>query len=103
MEGVKPMRKINELKKILQYHKGELKDKYKVDEIGIFGSYIKEEQKETSDIDILVGFEKPVDLFTFVRLKNHLSDLLNINVDLVMKKALKPNIGEKILREVLYI
>ena len=97
------MRKINELKKILQDNKNELKDKYKVDEIGIFGSYIKEEQKETSDIDILVEFKKPIDLLTFVSLKNHLSDLLNVNVDLVIKKALKPNIGKNILREALYI
>jgi len=54
-------------------------------EIGLFGSYTKGSQKETSDVDILVEFEKAIDLFTFVQLKNHLSDLLNINVDLVIK------------------
>ena len=80
------MRKINEIKKLLQDNKDE-----------------KEEQKETSDIDILVEFKKPIDLLTFVSLKNHLSDLLNVNVDLAMKKALKPNIRKNILREALYI
>lgn len=97
------MRKLDELKKILQDHKDELKDKYGVNEIGFFGSYTKEKQKETSDIDILVEFQKSIDLLTFVRLKNYLSELLDVNVDLVMKKALKPNIGKRILREVTYI
>jgi predicted nucleotidyltransferase len=50
-----------------------------------------------------VEFEKAIDLFTFVHLKNHLSDLLGVNVDLVTKKALKPKIGERILSETVYI
>jgi len=47
-----------------------------------------------------LSYKKAVDLLTFVNLKNHLSDLLNTNVDLVMKKALKPGIGQRILKEV---
>lgn len=97
------MKKLEELRKILQNHKDKLKDEYAVNEIGIFGSYIKEEQIETSDIDILVDFQKAIDLLTFVHLKNHLSKLLNVNVDLVMKRALKPNIGQRILKDVIYI
>ncbi len=97
------MKKLEELRTILQYHKEDLKDEYAVNEIGIFGSYTKEEQIETSDIDILVDFQKAIDLLTFVHLKNHLSKLLNVNVDLVMKKALKPNIGQRILKDVIYI
>jgi len=50
-----------------------------------------------------VEFEKAIDLFTFVHLKNYLSDLLGVNVDLVTKKALKPKIGERILSETVYI
>ncbi len=97
------MKKLEELRTILQYHKEDLKDEYAVNEIGIFGSYTKEEQIETSDIDILVDFQKAIDLLTFVHLKNHLSKLLNVNVDLVMKRALKPNIGQRILKDVIYI
>ncbi len=97
------MKKLEELRKILQNHKNNLENEYAVKEIGIFGSYTKEEQIETSDIDILVDFQKAIDLLTFVHLKNHLSKLLNVNVDLVMKKALKPNIGKRILRDVIYI
>lgn len=69
----------------------------------MFGSVVKNEQHETSDVDTLVEFDKAVDLFAFVNLKNHLSDLLSINVDLVMKKALKPKIGQRILQEVVKI
>jgi predicted nucleotidyltransferase len=97
------MKKVDELKKILQDNKAILKDEYGVVEIGIFGSYTKGNQKKTSDVDILVEFEKPIDLFTFVHLKNHLTELLGVNVDLVTKKALKPKIGERILSETVYI
>ena len=97
------MKKLNELKKILQDHKSSLKDEFGVIEIGLFGSYTKGNQKKDSDVDILVEFEKAIDLFTYVHLKNHLSDLLGVNVDLVAKKALKPKIGKRILSETVYI
>ena len=97
------MQKVDELKKILQDHKATLKSEYGVIEIGLFGSYTKGNQKKSSDIDILVEFEKAIDLFTFVQLKNHLSVLLGVNVDLVIRKALKPKIGERILSETVYI
>ena len=97
------MKKVDEIKNILQDYKATLKEEYGVIEIGMFGSYIKGKQKKTSDVDILVEFEKAIDLFTFVHLKNHLSDLLGVNVDLVTKKALKPEIGKRILSETVYI
>ena len=97
------MKTINEIKKIVEFHKGEFKEKYGVKSIGIFGSYLRKEQTQTSDIDVLVEFEKPIGLVEFVGLKNHLSDLLEMKVDLVMKKALKPGIGRRILSEVVYV
>ncbi|RMF96267.1 MAG: nucleotidyltransferase [Candidatus Schekmanbacteria bacterium] len=97
------MRNLEDLKNILQEHKEELSQKYGVIEVGIFGSYVKNKQDEASDVDILVDFRESVDLLTFVHLKNYLSELVGTNVDLVMKKALKPGIGRRILREVMYI
>jgi len=91
------------LRKILKAHREELTEKYNVSEIGIFGSFVKNRQNDTSDVDILVEFNKGIDLLTFVNLKNFLSDLLKVNVDLVMKKALKPKIGQRILQEVVNI
>jgi predicted nucleotidyltransferase len=97
------MKKLNELKAILRIHKASLKDEFGVIEIGLFGSYIKGSQKKDSDVDILVEFEEAIDLFTYVHLKNHLSDLLGVNVDLVTKKALRPKLGERILSETVYV
>lgn len=91
------------MRKILKAHREELTEKYNVSEIGIFGSFVKNRQNDTSDVDILVEFNKGIDLLTFVNLKNFLSDLLKVNVDLVMKKALKPKIGQRILQEVVNI
>jgi predicted nucleotidyltransferase len=92
-----------EIREMLETHKKELNREYHVKGIGIFGSYLRGEQRETSDVDILVEFDRPVGLIEFVRLKNYLSDLLGVKVDLVMKKALKPRIGQRILSEVLYV
>jgi len=97
------MKTIAEIRTLLAEHKAKLLEKYGVKEIGVFGSYLREEQKETSDVDILVEFKRPVGMLTFINLKNYLSDLLGINVDLVTKKALKPRIGERILSEVVYV
>lgn len=94
-------RELKDLKNLLPTYKTDLKKNYGVSEISIFGSYIKSEQHTASDLDLLVEFEKPVDLFTFVHIKNELSDLLNVKVDLVMKRALKLGIGQRILREVI--
>lgn len=80
-----------------------LRQRFKVKQIGIFGSFIRGEQKETSDLDILVEFEGSVSFFEFLRLERYLSHLLQKKVDLVMKSALKPTIGREILREVIYI
>ncbi len=97
------MRDIEELKAILLEHKYELENEYGVKTIGVFGSYIKNREKKSSDLDIMVEFQNAIDLLSFVHLKNYLSELLDLNVDLVMKKALKPKIGERILKEVIYI
>ncbi|HEX9665863.1 MAG TPA: nucleotidyltransferase family protein [Thermodesulfobacteriota bacterium] len=88
---------------ILKEHKAELKERYGVREIGIFGSYVRGEYKEKSDLDILVEFEEDakIGLLKFVNLENYLSDLIGFKVDLVEKSALKPRIGKNILREVI--
>lgn len=78
----------------------ELKERYHVSYLGVFGSYVRGEQKPGSDLDVLVEFSKTPTIFKFVNLENYLSDALGVKVDLVMKDALKPNIGKCILSEV---
>jgi len=97
------MKTIEEIKKKLIKIKPFLKEKYKVKEIGVFGSYIKGTQGKKSDLDILVEFEEVPDLFTYIEIEEFLSRQLNMKVDLVMKSALKPYIGKFILQEVKYI
>ena len=97
------MAKIGLLKRILTRHKMELKQKYHVKEIGIFGSYVRGNQKRKSDVDILVEFEEVPGLFKFIELEDYLTEILGIKTDLVMKDALKPYIGKHILDEVIYL
>jgi hypothetical protein len=82
-----------------------LSKKYKVKEIGVFGSYVRGEQKKQSDLDILVEFEETANLslLDFIRVENYLSDVLGIKVDLVEKHTLKPRIGKHVLEEVVQI
>ncbi len=91
---------ITEIKEILKKHKAELENKYHISEIGIFGSYVKNEQTHQSDIDILVDFSSPISLFEFINIEEELSKALNRKVDLVSRNALKPHIGKHILAEV---
>ena len=60
---------------------------------------MRNEQNENSDVDMLVEFAAPIELLAFVDLKNYLPDLLEINVDLVMKRVLKPKAGQRVLEE----
>lgn len=97
---------MNKKEEIIQKLKGlkpEIEQRYKVNEIGIFGSYSRNEQTEDSDIDILIDYERGMTIFKFCELENWLSDILGKKVDLVMKKALKPRIGKRILKEVVYL
>ena len=76
---------------------------YGVQRLGLFGSYVKEKQRKMSDIDILVAFNRDIDLFDFLDLREFLESQLSIKVDLVMESALKPAIGKRILSEVEYV
>jgi predicted nucleotidyltransferase len=99
------MNRLEEIKRKLVEIKPILQEKYKVKEIGIFGSYVKGKQRKSSDIDILIDFEEDaqIGLLTFVALENFLTELLGVKVDLVMKNSLKPNISKTILNEVIYL
>ena len=92
-----------ELVSILRDHLPELGERYGVATLGIFGSYVRGEEKEDSDLDILVEFARSTDLFEFAALEIYLSELLEAKVDLVMKSALKRRIGKRIMREVVEV
>jgi predicted nucleotidyltransferase len=97
------MKTIEEIKKTLNEQMPILQEKYGVRKIGIFGSYVRGEPQIDSDLDLLVEFDKSIDLLMFINLENYLSDILGIKAELVMKDALKPRIGKRILEEVVYL
>ncbi len=89
--------------KILTDLKGEIRQKYKAQIKGIFGSYARGEQKDTSDIDILVDFEDDADLFDFTGLALFLEEKLNIHVDIIPEKSLRKEIKRSVLKEVIRV
>lgn len=97
------MRTLEEINSILAGKMPELRAHYGVSELGIFGSCARSEQTASSDVDLLVSFERPVGFLTFLKLENHLASLLGVRVDLVSRKALKPAIGRRILNEVRFV
>lgn len=97
------MKNLDEIKTILRQNQNELQVRFKVNNIGVFGSYVRGEQRKRSDVDILVSFRGSVDFIQFIQLENHLSELIGVKVDLVTKGALKPYIGKHILEEVVYV
>lgn len=97
------MKTLEEIEDILRDQKPILKKMYKVKEIGIFGSFARGEQKDTSDLDLLIDFEEPIGLIQYVGLQNYLSDKIGEQVDLVTRSGLKPRISRHVLREVIYV
>lgn len=84
----------------LKEAKARLAESYRIRSLGLFGSYARGTASRRSDIDILVSFKEAPTLFTFVRLKRELERALGRRVDLVMREALRPSIGRRIVAEV---
>ncbi len=92
-----------EILSILNASKPEQSERFGVREVGLFGSYARGQETISSDIDILVSFSREVDLFEFIDLREYFEQILQSKVDLVMRSALKPSIGKRILQEVQYV
>ena len=90
---------INKLEKELPF----LKKKFDVKTIHLFGSYVRNEQTDKSDLDILVVFSKVPGLIKFLELENYLEDKLNVKIDLVMKNAIKPRLKKNIFSNIIDI
>jgi uncharacterized protein len=97
------MKTINEILQVLSLQKQSLCENYQITEIGIFGSYARGEETEASDIDILVGYETAPTFVMLVELRDYLSQLFGLKVDIVTKNGLKPRIRDRVLAEAIYI
>ena len=92
---------IQGIRRILRAELPRLKHDYSISSLEVFGSYVRGDQTQTSDIDLLVEFEVAPSLFRFIELEDELTGILKIQVDLVMKEGLKPVLGAVILGEAL--
>lgn len=101
-EEVKP-KTLEEIKAILILYKPFLIERFKIQELGLFGSYVRGEQTKDSDVDILVEFSQVPTLFDLVEIEYLISDKLGLPVDLIDKKSLKAALREQILNETVYL
>jgi uncharacterized protein len=90
--------KKSQVLKILTEHYSQLKG-FGVKSLLLFGSVARDEARPDSDVDLLVEFEKPVGLFTFVGLQQYLEEILNCSVDLGTPTSLKPYLQDVVLKE----
>ena len=97
------MKSLEKLKAELEAIKPVLKQRYKVETIGIFGSYSRGEQTKKSDLDILVSFSESIGIYKFVEVEEFISSKLGVRIDLVQKGALLPMIKDQILNETMLI
>ncbi len=88
---------------LLKKHFPELQKQFSVKSLGIFGSYVRGQQNEESDLDVLVNFDELPSLLKFISLEDRLSELTGLQIDLVMEDSLKPNIGKRVLQEVVLL
>jgi uncharacterized protein len=93
------------IKKRLEELKPILEEKFQVETIGVFSSYVRGEQTKKSDVDVLVEFSNDahVGLLRYVELEIFLSEQLGVKVDLVARGGLKPTLKDQILNEVVYV
>ena len=92
-------RSLEKILEVLRQQIPMLAERYSVEKLEIFGSYVRSQQKKDSDLDVLVTFREDPSLLTYIAIENYLSDLLGVKVDLVMKDSLKPKMRQQILRE----
>jgi len=94
--------KLATIKNILLQLKPELVEKYHISSIGLFGSVVRDDFSEKSDIDIIVDFSKPIGI-EFIELADYLESKLDKNIDLVSKKGIKQNYLRAIEPEIIYV
>lgn len=97
------MKTKEEVIKVLKHELPYLKQRYGVSNVGLFGSYSRNEQTEHSDIDLLVDFERPIDFFKLFEVEDYLKEKFGIKVEIVTRPALKGRIKNRILKEVSYV
>ena len=95
------MKTLDEIRQAIKSHQNVLARKYGVEAVGVFGSYVRGEERADSDLDLLVEMLRPVDLLELVGAEIYLTEALGVKVDLVPKRSLRVELRETILKEAL--
>jgi predicted nucleotidyltransferase len=95
--------KRNDVLAILNEHEEELREKYGVESLSLFGSVARDEAHPNSDVDLLVEFNRPVGLFGLIALQQHLEELFGCKVDLGTPNSLRPGLRERVLQEAVHV
>lgn len=102
-KAASPAQTLEQLIALLSAHRDDLASRYHLRSLGIFGSYVRGEQRPESDIDVLADFTVTPSLFTLTALEDELSAVLGAPIDLAVKSVLRPHIGARILSEVVIV
>lgn len=97
------MKTVEEIRTSIQRHQDILAERYGVRVVGLFGSYVRGEQRRQSDLDLLADIVRPVSLLELVGAELYLSEVLGIKVDLVPKRDVRPELRETILKEAIEV
>jgi len=97
------IRSLSEILAILRQHLPQLARKYRVKSLRVFGSYVRGAARKGSDLDILVEYDQPPDIFEFMDLEDELSAITGLKVELTSPGALRGNIARRILQEVVQV
>ena len=97
------MRTLEEVTRIIRGHRGEIQTRFRAEVIGVFGSVARGEAGGGSDVDILVRFDEGASLFELVGLGDFLEEKLGCTVDIVSDRAVKPELRESIMRDLVRV
>jgi predicted nucleotidyltransferase len=96
-------KELEEIRRTLKSLEEQIRKEYKAEIIGLFGSYVRGERRESSDVDVLARFLEGASLFDFVGLADFLEEKLNLRVDVVSDRAIRQELREQILKEVVRV
>lgn len=97
------MSSLTEIINSLKAAKPELEQKCNISEIGIFGSYTRNEQNEKSDIDILIELSENIGLLKFIQIENLIKSIIGEKAEVVIKSDIRPELRDNILKETIFI
>jgi predicted nucleotidyltransferase len=93
------MKPLSEIQEILRKHSAELRERYGIASLSVFGSVVRGEARENSDVDILAVFERPIGMLALCSAENYLISLLGVEVDLIPREDVRPELMERVYAE----